>query len=202
MGPSATVRLPTDKRARVVWGGDSIKTNYHAAVPDQRWAYDLVVEPYSTGSTKLEDYGCYGTPVLAPAHGVITDAHDGEKDEMPGDVPEDVATPEGNHVAIRMDSGTYLLIAHLKTGSVKVKTGDTVEEGQQIGECGNTGNTSEPHIHIHHQRQDPAVFPINFAEGLPLYFRNHDGKPMPVGGVRFEDGKPIADGDIVQNVAR
>ncbi len=57
--PSATVRLPADVPLRVAWGGDSIETNYHAAAPDQRWAYDLFVEPYLTGSSNLEDYGCY-----------------------------------------------------------------------------------------------------------------------------------------------
>ena len=76
----------------------------------------------------------------------------------------------------------------------------TVEEGEVIGECGNSGNTSEPHIHIHHQRQDPTVFPVNFAEGLPLYFRDHDGPPMPVGGIKVEGETITATGDVVQHV--
>ena len=101
-----------------------------------------------------------------------------------------------------MESGTYLVIAHLKQGSVRVKTGESVEEGQVIGECGNSGNTSEPHIHIHHQRQDPSVFPINFAEGLPLYFRDHDGAPMPVGGIKVEVSTLIATGDVVQHIGK
>ncbi|MDO9301112.1 MAG: hypothetical protein Q7T89_07000 [Anaerolineales bacterium] len=62
------------------------------------------------------------------------------------------------------------------------------------GQCGNSGNTSEPHIHIHHQRQDPSVYPINFAEGLPLYSRDHDGPPMPEGGLDMVDGAPLAIG--------
>lgn len=83
-----------------------------------------------------------------------------------------------------------------------VKTGDTVTEGQLIGQCGNSGNTSEPHIHIHHQRQDPTVYPFNFAEGLPLYFRNHNGQMMPIGGVRVESDKAIATGDLVQHIGK
>jgi hypothetical protein len=185
---------------RVAWGGDGIETNYHAAVPDQRWAYDLLVEPYLVGSAKLEDYGCYGVPVVAPASGRVVNAHDGEPDEVPGISSNNVTAPTGNHVAIQLDTGTYLVIAHLRQGSVRVKTGDSVEEGQTIGQCGNSGNTSEPHIHIHHQRQDPAVFPTNFAEGLPLYFRDHDGPSMPVGGIKIEGETITAVGDVVQHL--
>jgi hypothetical protein len=203
MIPAVTVRLPTDAPLRVAWGGDSIKTNQHAAVPDQRWAYDLVVEPYFTGSSNLEDYGCFGIPTVAPISGYIVSAHDGEPDETPGVVSNNFTAPTGNHVMIRIEeTGTYLVIAHLKNGSVAVQTGDTVEEGEVIGECGNSGNTSEPHIHIHHQRQDPTVFPLNFAEGLPLYFRDHDGNPMPVGGIRIEGEVVIAEGDIVRHVGK
>jgi hypothetical protein len=183
----------------VVWGGNSIETNYHAAVPDQRWAYDLLVEPYLTGSSDLEDYGCYGVPVVAPTSGLVVNAHDGEPDETPGVTSNNVIAPTGNHVVIQLETGTYLVIAHLQPGSVAVQPGDQVAEGQVIGACGNSGNTSEPHIHIHHQRQDPAVFPLNFAEGLPLYFRDHDGEPMPVGGIEIEGEEATLLGDTVQH---
>ncbi|MBC7877095.1 MAG: peptidoglycan DD-metalloendopeptidase family protein [Anaerolineales bacterium] len=202
MSPSATIRLPADGPIRVVWGGDSLKTNYHAISPDQRWAYDLLIEPYFSGTPNLEDYGCYGVPVVAPINGTVVSAHDGEPDEVPGVVSNNFTAPTGNHVMILMDTGTYLVIAHLKNGSVAVKTGDVIEEGQMIGECGNSGNTSEPHIHIHHQRQDPTVYELNFAEGLPLYFRDHDGPPMPVGGVRMEGETIIPLGDIVQHIGK
>jgi hypothetical protein len=201
--PPVTVRLPADGPLKVAWGGDSVETNYHAAVPDQRWAYDLLVAPYLTGSSKVEDYGCYGVPVLAPISGLVTIAHDGEPDEVPGTDSNNSTAPFGNHVVIQLEeTGTYLLIAHLKPGSVAVEDGQTVEEGQLIGECGNSGNTSEPHIHIHHQRQDPAVFPINFAEGLPLYFRDHDGDPMPVGGIELNGERAILIGDTVQHIGK
>jgi hypothetical protein len=200
--PSATVRLPANVPLRVVWGGDSIETNYHAAVPDQRWAYDLLVEPYLTGSSHLEDYGCYGVPVVAPVSGLVINAHDGEPDEVPGIASNNVTAPTGNHVVIQLETGTYLVIAHLKQGSVLAKSGEHVEEGQVIGQCGNSGNTSEPHIHIHHQRQDPTVFPVNFAEGLPLYFRDHEGAPMPIGGVKVNGDVITATGDVVRHIGK
>ena len=202
MTPAVTIRLPADELIRVAWGGDTIKTNYHAAAPDQHWAYDLVIEPnYFSGSENLEDYSCYGVPVVAPIDGIVVSAHDSEPDEIPGVVSNNFEAPTGNHVMILIEeTGTYLVIAHLKNGSVAVETGDAVEEGQVIGECGNSGNTSEPHIHIHHQRQDPTVFPLNFAEGLPLYFRDHDGQPMPVGGFEMDGETIVPLGDVVQHV--
>jgi hypothetical protein len=200
--PSVTVRLPADVPLKVAWGGDKLATNYHAIVPDQRWAYDLLVEPYLTGSSNPEDYGCYGVPVVAPVSGLVVNAHDGEPDETPGISSNNFQAPTGNHVVIQLETGTYLVIAHLKQGSIVVKSGETVEEGQVIGQCGNSGNTSEPHIHIHHQRQDPTVFPVNFAEGLPLYFRDHDGPPMPVGGVKIEGDTTTAIGDVVQHIGK
>jgi hypothetical protein len=198
--PAATVRLPADVPLQVLWGGDTLATNYHASVPDQRWAYDLVVEPFNTGSDKLEDYGCYGIPVVAPVSGPVVSAREGEPDAVPGILSNNIEAPTGNHVVIQLETGTYLVIAHLKEGSLTVREGDTVEEGQAIGQCGNSGNTSEPHIHIHHQRQDPRDFPVNFAEGLPLYFRDHDGAPMPVGGIRIEGDTITAIGDQVQHI--
>jgi len=91
---------------------------------------------------------------------------------------------EGNHVYIKIDEmGTFLLLNHLKKGSVLVKVGDHVNEGDIIGKVGNSGSTSEPHLHIQHQRQNPTktIYPI-FAEGLPLYFKDIDNKPMPEKG--------------------
>jgi hypothetical protein len=196
--PAATVRLPSDAQMVVFWGGDRISTNYHAMDPTQRWAYDLVVEPAATGSGVLEDYGCYGVPVLAPAAGRVTVATDGGAEQTPGQLVPDYANPAGNHVAIRLETGTHLVIAHLQPGSVAVAAGDDVVEGQVLGRCGNSGNTSEPHIHIHHQRQDPAVSSL-IAEALPLYFRDHGGPPMPVGGVEVEGDTVRLVGDHVSH---
>ena len=200
--PSSAVRLPSNETLRVGWGGDRVATNYHASTPDQRWAYDLLVEPAGHGSEKLEDYGCYGTTVVAPVSARVHMATDGAEDHTPGQTSNDLENPTGNAVVLLLETGTYLLIAHLKTGSVQVETGDEVNEGDPIGACGNSGNTSEPHVHIHHQRQDPRSFPINFAEGLPLYFRDHDGPPMPEGGFEVDSaGSVVLTGDIVQHAA-
>jgi hypothetical protein len=197
--PSATVRLPSNEPRRVAAGGDTIATNYHAYMPDQRWAYDLVVEPTKLGSSNLEDYGCYGTMVVAPVSARVDYSTDGEPDQVPGKLSGNWKSPLGNVVVFRLETGTYLLVAHMKPGSVLVKAGDLVKEGQPIGICGNSGNTSGPHIHIHHQRQDPKGRPINFAEGLPLYFRNNDGPAFPNGGIQKSGGQQVLTGSIVKN---
>lgn len=56
-------------------------------------------------------------------------------------------------------------------GTVAVSVGDEVKNGDYLGKVGNSGTTSEPHLHIHHQRQDSTktIHPI-LAEGLPLFF--------------------------------
>jgi hypothetical protein len=198
--PTVTVRLPADVPLKVAWGGDTLKNNYHVVAPDQRWAYDFLVEPYANGSSQLEDYGCYGVTIVAPADGTVVIAHDGEPDMLPGTVSNNFTAPTGNEVAIRLkETGTYLLIAHMKPGSVLVKVNESVQAGQPIGQCGNSGNTSEPHIHIHHQRQDPNLFPLNYAEGLPLFFKDHNGPAMPLGGYKVVDGKVVLTGDLVQH---
>jgi len=202
--PSATVRLPANGPLKIIWGGDNLIVNFaHIRMPNQRWAYDIAVEPVLTGSTRLTDYGCYGVPVVAPATGVVVTAHDGEPDAIPGTPSNNFKEPEGNFVAIRRaETGTYLILAHLKPESIRVSVGETVTEGQIIAQCGNSGNTSEPHIHIHHQRQDPNQYKFGFAEGLPLFFRDQTGPLMPTGGLKWKNGKWIAIGDTVQNISK
>lgn len=197
-GPAATVRLPSDLPLRVLWGGNSVSTNYHAIFPSQRWAYDLGIEPALTGSTEFADYGCWGSVVLAPTNARVHLAHDGEPDVTPGLLTNEEA-PLGNFVSLELSSKTYLVIGHLQSGSVVVRAGDDVTEGQLLGRCGNSGHTSEPHIHLHHQREplNPAYSAV--AEGLPLFFRDHGGPPMPEGGLELVGERPVARGVVVRH---
>lgn len=72
--------------------------------------------------------------------------------------------------------GIYSLSAHLRQGSILVKAGQAVSAGQKIGECGNSGNSSEPHLHFH--LQDNSVFTVfdrayshkPLAQGVKPYF--------------------------------
>lgn len=181
--PSITAKWPFDAETVVVWGGDSVENNLiHVTWPSERWAYDLVMEPYGIGSKNNEEYGIWNKEIYSPVSGVVIAAYDKEKDITPGS--EDFISLEGNHVYIKIDeTDTYLLLNHLKKGSVTVKEGDQVVPGDVIGRIGNSGSTSEPHLHIHHQRQDPTkiLHPI-LAEGLPVYFEGINGGAMPEKG--------------------
>ncbi|MDC7736328.1 M23 family metallopeptidase [Bacillus sp. FF-1] len=179
--PKVVVRFPLNERALIGWGGDRLETNYHVIKPNERWAYDILIPPAEVKSSKLDDYGIYGAKVMAPASGTVVSINNDEKDLVPGS--DDFQSMAGNHIYLRLDeTGTFLVLAHLKKGSIKVKEGQHVNEGEFLAQVGNSGSSSEPHLHIHHQRQDPSKVSIFFSEGLPLYFRTEKGVIMPEKG--------------------
>ncbi|KAB2474510.1 M23 family metallopeptidase [Bacillus cereus] len=181
MSPKAVVRVPLNERALIGWGGDRLETNYHVIKPNERWAYDILMPPTEVKSSMLEDYGIYGAEVMAPASGTVVSINNDEKDVVPGE--DDFQSMAGNHIYLRLDeSGTFLILAHLKKGSIKVREDQHVNEGEVLAQVGNSGSSSEPHLHIHHQRQDPSKVNMFFAEGLPLYFRTENGVMMPERG--------------------
>lgn len=108
-------------------------------------------------------YATFGVPVVAPCQGEVALVVDGFED-MP--VPEmDRDHMPGNFVAI--DCGDFFVIlAHLRRGSISVATGDRVQVGDPLGQMGNSGNSSEPHLHIHAQRGLPEGTPFG---GEPLW---------------------------------
>ncbi|MDA2668843.1 M23 family metallopeptidase [Bacillus sp. SW7] len=181
MIPKIVVRFPLNERALVGWGGDRLETNYHVTKPNERWAYDILIPPAEVKSSKLKDYGIYGAKVMAPASGTVVSINNDEKDLVPGS--DDFQSMAGNHIYLRLDeTGTFLVLAHLKKGSIKVKEGQHVNEGEFLAQVGNSGSSSEPHLHIHHQRQDPSKVSMFLAEGLPLYFQTEKGAMMPERG--------------------
>jgi len=108
-------------------------------------------------------YTSFGTPVVAPCNGRIASVVDGIKN-MP--VPEmDREHMAGNYIAI--DCGEfYIFLAHLHPGSIVISTGQRVETGDPLAQMGNSGNSSEPHLHVHAQRGLPEDSPL---AGEPLW---------------------------------
>jgi peptidase M23-like protein/uncharacterized protein DUF3887 len=160
---------PFKDRWLVFWGGDTAELNAHHHVPAQRFALDFLgVGPngktHQAGASRNEDYFAFGRDVLAPANGVITDVIDGVRDNSPGSM--NPLSALGNAVFIRHGTQEVSVLAHLKQGSIKVKVGDAVKKGQVLGQCGNSGNSSEPHIHYHLQDTDV----IQDATGIKCYF--------------------------------
>lgn len=184
--------LPFDGARYVVWGGRSPRRNYHVRAPDQRFAYDfLKLENGSShrgDGTENRDYYCFGTPVRAPAPGRVARAADSVSDNTPGEMNREQIF--GNHVVLDHGNGEYSVLAHLHRGTVRVEAGDRVERGRVLGECGNSGHSSEPHLHYH--LQDSPV--PGGGTGLPAFFRQYR-----VDGERVEEGEP-ARGQVVRPI--
>jgi murein DD-endopeptidase MepM/ murein hydrolase activator NlpD len=146
--------LPFKGSWEVGWGGDTEELNQHHSVPNQQFAYDFIgvgengKNRKGSGETN-EDYFAFGREVLSPAEGVVTDVINGVRDNTPGSMNPYSAI--GNAVFIQHSKLEVSVLAHLKKDSITAKAGDKVKKGQVIGLCGNSGNSSEPHIHYHLQ---------------------------------------------------
>jgi Peptidase family M23 len=166
----------------ILQGGRTTYENYHAAYPDERFAYDIVGvkdgKIYSGDADKPESFFGFGQPVLAPADGTVVTAVD-RYDDNPVGKRSATNPKEGNTVVIDQGNGEFSMIAHLKSGSVKVKVGDKVKVGQAIGQCGNSGNSDLPHVHYHVQTTKDWFK----GDGLPIEFVDYvaDGKPVASG---------------------
>ena len=124
-------------------------------------------------------YHIFGVPVVAPCAGRVVVAVDGLPD-MP--VPlQDREHIAGNHVMLECD-GIHVLLAHFQNGSLCVQTGEIVQLGQPLGQVGNSGASSEPHLHIHAQRPGPRSEPYG---GDPV--------PLRLGGRYLVRGERVKD---------
>lgn len=132
-------------------------------------------------ATVHSSYHCWGEPVLAVAEGVVRDVVDGLPDVAIGDLGS--TTPAGNHLVRRHGDAQHSLVAHLQRGSTRVKKGESVKAGQVLGQCGNSGRTSEPHIHI--QLQTGPTF-ADGGDRIPSRFEG-----LLVDGRAAQAGEPI-----------
>jgi Peptidase family M23 len=109
-------------------------------------------------------YLIFGDPVLAPCGGRVVIAEDGAADMPPPQA--DRAHMVGNHVILECGA-VWVILGHLQRGSVVASTGQVVEPGHVLGRVGNSGNTGEPHLHVHVQRPGATTAPLS-------------GDPVPV----------------------
>ena len=175
-------RLPLDGPATVAWGGASSEVNYHVFLPDQRWAYDLLVTENGRSAagdaTRLEAHYAWNLPVRAPATGIVRRAVDGEPEAILG-APRWGLAGLGNHVVMEVAPGQFLFIGHLRRATLAVAVGERVHAGQVLGRVGNSGNSSEPHVHLHLQ---DSLRPY-FGEAIPFRFSGYeqDGRVVTLG---------------------
>ena len=180
----------------------------------QAYAINLVYDPADAARSRPrfawwpparrpQDFPAFSRPVYAPADGMVVRVHDRERDHWSRTSPlgllylftvellRELTGPSrvvGNHVVIDLGGGVYAALAHLRRRSIRVTTGQRVRAGDQIAECGNSGNTSEPHLHFQLMDHPSAAV----AAGLPFRFTAADGTPLgtPPNGQRLHVPHP------------
>lgn len=126
-----------------------------------RHALDFIVmndgKSFANQGNRLEDFYAYNQPVLSPAYGQVWRVVNDVADNLPGSV--NVTANWGNYVLIRLYDGKFVMVAHLKPGSVLTYAGAWVKPGDLMAYCGNSGRSPQPHIHLHLQVSDEPGAP-------------------------------------------
>ncbi|MFE9855254.1 M23 family metallopeptidase [Streptomyces sp. NPDC005780] len=159
-----------------------------------------------------QHFPAFGAPLLAVADGTVVHASHGRRDHLSRNSGpaliylmlieasvRDVLGPGaivGNHLVLDLGDGTYAMYAHLRRGSLRVRVGEEVRVGQMLAECGNSGNSTEPHVHFQ-LMDDPD---LDVAVGIPFTWR---GIGLPANGEAFTAGgaaarRPVPDSGAIQ----
>ncbi|SNT55801.1 Peptidase family M23 [Asanoa hainanensis] len=135
------------------------------------------------GTEPVERFFAFDEPILAPAAGRVVAVFDGRSDEVARRSPvakvpylltqarrvkAGAGAIAGNHVVLEV-AGGYVLLAHLRKGSLRVRVDDVVAAGDELATCGNSGNSTQPHVHIQVMDGPDAYV----ARGLPIAFRSY-----------------------------
>jgi urea transporter len=127
----------------------------HTHQPPWQHALDFFIMEgqcsFRNDGRKLEDYHCFGATVVAPAQGQIVACRGDLPDNPPGEV--DTVRNWGNYIQIRITSGHIVVLAHLRQHSLLIKEGEWVTAGQCLANCGNSGRSPQPHLHLHIQNE-------------------------------------------------
>lgn len=193
MGPKREARrtgAPVAGRWLVVNSPGSAVPSHGIHSLAQTFAVDMVYvpdgvpgrgEPEEKGLIVPEKFPSFGRPVYAPADGKVVSVHDSRRDHRARTGPfglaymfveamaREVGGPSmmfGNHIVLDVGDGAYAVLAHLRRNTVRVRAGDPVRAGEQVAECGNSGNSSEPHIHFQLMDRPRA----GRAVGIPFAF--------------------------------
>ncbi len=117
-------------------------------------------------------------------------AVDGVPDNIPGELNR--LSAAGNYMMLKSPDGFVVFLAHFKQGSVARKVGEQVKTGDFLALCGNSGNSTEPHLHMHAQSEISMKQAVALRMTFPV---------LNVGGVPKENYTPIR-GDIISNERR
>lgn len=184
--------LPFKEEWFVFWGGTTLEQNFHLREISQQYAYDLMMvadgSSHKGDSKSNESYLVFGKEIIAPCDARVAKVITGVPDNIPGETNLDQLT--GNTIVLETPIGEYLLFAHLKKGSILVEEGADVLQGEPLAQCGNSGNSTEPHLHLSLQN-DVEMFN---STGARLYFDR-----ILVNGEVREDYLPVKE-DFIQNI--
>ena len=177
----------------------------HRTADRSDWRTFLSTEP-------AERFFAYGRPILAPTDGTVVAVHDGEVDHearrsqltlvpyalgQAARLRQGVPAMAGNHVVIAVrDTGAFVALAHLRTGSIRVAVGQAVSAGQPVAECGNSGNSTQPHVHV--QVMDSLDLAV--ARGVPMAFRHFREWPRGAKQSRTRECAVPEEGAVVEPV--
>ncbi|PYG00120.1 Peptidase family M23 [Georgenia satyanarayanai] len=195
------VDAPLRGRWVVVNGPGTAVPSHGITAYGQAYAVD-VLQPAPDARTSVgwglrprhpESYPAFARPVHAMADGTVVRARGAQRDHGARDTwpllvwmmtvegflrdLAGVGRILGNHVVVRHEDGTVAVYAHLRRDSPRVREGEAVRAGQVLAEVGNTGNTSEPHLHVQVMDREQATA----AAGVPMRWRGvtADGERDP-----------------------
>jgi hypothetical protein len=158
----------------VAEGGSNAIVNHHFPAGYARYAVDIVkldrlgFRARGLAPRALTKYCAFGEQVYSPVAGTIVKAIDGNPDMTPP--RQDRQHPAGNYVMIKHPpSGALILLAHLQRSSLLVREGDSVSDADPIGRVGNSGVSTEPHLHISCELDEVEEYNTR-GTGIPLLF--------------------------------
>ena len=165
--------LPFDTIWYTHWGGNTLKDNYHIRTKQQLGAFDFAIRDSLSNTFRIDrnknsNFYAWGKNILSPCDGIVVEAVDGIVDNQPG--VKNNLNPHGNYIILKCNStpDEFLAFYHFKINSINFKEGLSVKTGQVIGQCGNSGRSTEPHLHFHIQDNVDDTIAI----GLITKFKN------------------------------
>ena len=172
------------------WGGITKADNYHVTYSSQKGAFDFIIQnnkgySYTRSGTRNEDYFAFGKPIYSVCDALVVKVTKGVRDNKPGEMnPQQTF---GNSIVLKTKEGEYIVYAHFEEGTLQLKKGQQVTKGQYLANCGNSGNSSEPHLHFHIQDSANLLQSV----GARSYFKN-----IIVNGTLQQEYTPVK-GDII-----
>jgi len=172
----------------------SFSADRGTAYLSQRFAVDWVLldqqeRRFRGDALDNSSYYAYGADVLAVADGTVCEVYDGLPDNQPGSRPQQLRpeTMAGNSVALDLGQGQVAHYGHLAPDSIVVRPGDKVRRGQRLARVGNSGNSTEPHLHFHVSGPGSWLY----SDGLPYRFEHFrvEGQEDHFGDLMSENQK-------------